>query len=208
LVSARPRPPRRASPAAAPRPVTSWRRRCRRRACLITASGMVAAGCGLVSTSWRMSPPLRHLLDDLGQLLRLIAVTSRQHYQLARLGHDRAALRPDAGDRDATAAAELHQPFIAQRPQRPQHRVGVDPEHRGKITGRREPLPRPGLALRDRPAERRRSLLVQRNWAQRVDLHDNSNVTHISIIPPPGCWPLPARNMAPQARADAWRRSA
>src|SRR5262245_12889133 len=163
-----------ASTAATARPVTSWRRRCRRRACLITASGMVAAGCGLVSTSWRMSPPLRHLLDDLGQLPRLIAVTSRQHYQLARLAHDRAAPPP-----------ELDQPSIAQRRRRPQHRIGVAPEHRRKSTGRREPLPGLGLALRDRPAESRRYLLVQRNRTQRVDLHDSFSATHISIITHP-----------------------
>ena len=62
------------------------------------------------------------------------------------------------------AAAELEQTLVAQQPQGTEHRVGVHPEHRGEVLGRREPLPGPRLARRRsrvgsprRPADRGRS---------------------------------------------------
>jgi len=88
-------------------------------------------------------------------LVAPVAVAAGELEQLVCLRQDRTALAR-AGDADGPPTPELQQAFVAQQPQRAQRRVGVDAEHRRQIARWRESLTGPGLAVRDRPSDRRR----------------------------------------------------
>jgi hypothetical protein len=80
--------------------------------------------------------------DDANQLVPPVSVAPGQVHKLSRLSDDQASLGSPSGDRDAAATPELEKAFVAQLVERAEHGVGVHPEHRGKIPGRRQPLPR------------------------------------------------------------------
>ena len=75
--------------------------------------------------------------------------------------------------------------------------LALTPSTAARSRGGRQPLPRARLAVGDRPAEGRGDLLVQRNRAQRVDLHDRLSASYIRII---------TRPRAGGARPWAWGR--
>jgi len=52
--------------------------------------------------------------------------------------------------RDASAAPDLEQPFVSKLPERTEDRVPVHLQHGSQVERGRQPLPRDGLAFRDR----------------------------------------------------------
>src|SRR5215472_10541604 len=155
---------------------------------------------------------LRQIRDDLDQFVAAVAVALGLGQQVPGLGQHSALLR-GAGDRDAPAAAEFQQPFIAQQAQRPQHGVAVDPQYRGQVPGRGQPLARLGLALGDGPADLGGGLLVQRDRVARVESltdraggtsHSAVGTSHSSLILAAWC---SARHAPRRPTAPAWTRS-
>ena len=97
-----------------------------------------------------------HAADDLHELVALVAAAAGEADERAGVLDDLAA-RGGPGDDHAASAAEVDQALVAQHPQRGQHRVAVDPEHRLRCPSRaggahRERPPRP----RSRGGSRRR----------------------------------------------------
>jgi Tol biopolymer transport system component len=138
------------------------------------------------------------VLDDRDQLVRAVAVLTREADELACARDHRAALGA-AGDRDPAAAAEFEQSFVAKRAQRAENGVRVHAEHRGEIAGGRQALTRPGFAVRDRAADLCRHLFVQLGRVVAVDVdtdHGASNSSFIVTVTSP---PRPPR---PQPAGD------
>jgi hypothetical protein len=108
-------------------------------------------------------------------------------------GHEITDFRQDKpstwrfmGDGDAAPPAELQEPLVAKLTQRPEHGVGIDAKHGGQILRWWKPLPRAALALRDGPAERGGSLLMQRHRVCKIELDKRHNAIYSSTIS--GLW--------------------
>jgi len=107
---------------------------------------------------------------------------------MARQPNQRSGLLGDlglvdfAGDGDAASAAELEEALVPQTTQGTKHGVGVDAHHRGQVAGGWEPVPGPGLALRDRTPDRRGGLVVQRDGACLVQLEISDGAGYGSFI--------------------------
>ena len=105
--------------------------------------------------------------------------------KLARLFDDGAALRSDSADGDAATAAEFHKSFVPESAQPAEHRIGVHAKYGRQIPRWRQPLPGNRLTVGDRPPDRGRNLLVQRNRARVVDADGAASATHTGIISGP-----------------------
>ena len=101
--------------------------------------------------------------------------------QIADLADDRASLR-GPGDRDAAAAPELEQAFIAQHVQGAEHRVLVHAEHGGQVSGLRQPLTWPRLALGNGPADLRGYLIMQGQRASAIEIDFQHGTSHSSSM--------------------------
>src|SRR5581483_11454180 len=132
-------------------------------------------------TARRARPLLANRPDDVDELVGSVAVRAREADELPRALDDRAALG-GAGDGDTAAAAELEQAFVAKRAERAQDGVGVDAEDSREVAGRRQPLARPGLAVRDRAADLGRDLLVELRRFGAVDLDTKHGASDTSFI--------------------------
>ena len=72
---------------------------------------------------------------------------------------DEGASRRSPGDGYPAAAAELEQPLVAEKAERPEDRIRVHAEDGGEVPRRREPLARFRFAVGDRSSDLRRNLL-------------------------------------------------
>ena len=92
------------------------------------------------------------------------------------------ALRRNRGDRDAPAAPKLEQPLVAEVAQRAQHRVAVDVEDRGQVSGRRQTVTGLGLAVGNRTANLGRHLLVEVGGRASIDVDVQDGASNNSFI--------------------------
>jgi hypothetical protein len=139
----------------------------------------------------------RQALDHPEQLVAFVAVTTGQPDEIAGHGcHDRPG-RCGARDGDTPTSAEVEETFVAQTPQGPKNRVGVDPEDSGQIACRRESFTRSALPLGDSPADLPRNLLVEIGRLFRVYLDSIHSAVYSSTMvftgspSRPGCPPGP-----------------
>src|SRR5947207_13248334 len=108
-------------------------------------------------------------MDDLDQLIQLVALPTCESNELLRALGDGAAFgRPC--NRDSAPAPELEQSLVSEEPQRTQHGVRVDTKDRGEILRRRQTLPGLRLAARDRTANPTGDLPEQIHRDASVDL--------------------------------------
>ena len=93
------------------------------------------------------------------------------------------------------ASPELDESLLPKLPQCPEDRVGVYPEDRGQIPGRRQALAGADFPVGYRPTDFGRHLLVQKRPIGRVyvDTIHNANNTSTTIAR------LPARSVGPPA---------
>jgi hypothetical protein len=87
-----------------------------------------------------------------------------------------------ARDGDAAAAAEVEEPFVAQDPECPEHRVAVHAEDGGQVAGRWQAVAGRRLAVRYRPSDLRRDLLVQLRGVVAVQVDSQHGASHTSFI--------------------------
>jgi hypothetical protein len=122
-------------------------------------------------------------MDDVDQFVCSVAVgTGEADQRLGLLYHCSAV--GGAGDRDASAAAELEQALVAKLAQGPEDGVGVDAENGGEVLRGRQALARLGFSVCDRPADLAGDLLVKVGRVASVDLdiqHD-ANQSSISVL--------------------------
>ena len=121
------------------------------------------------------------VLDDLHQLVDLVAVAARKPDELLGLGNDSAATRC-AGDCDPAPAAELQQSFVAQLPQRPKDSVRIDAENLREIARRGKAFSGLRLTVCDRPTDLRCDLLVQLDGRTTINLDIANGASHSSFI--------------------------
>ena len=124
---------------------------------------------------------LRELLDDFDQVDRLVALPARKVEELSGLFDDGAVLGR-SGDSDAASAMEIEQALVAERPECAQYGVGIDPEYRGKIFGRRQSLARLRFSVGDRAADLTRDLLMEVEGVVAVDLDISHDANQYSSI--------------------------
>jgi hypothetical protein len=155
---------------------------------------------------------LGDIVDDLDELLTPVAVAPGELHEFAGPGHDRAPVR-GPGNGDSPPAAELQQPLISQRPQRPQHGVGVHVQHSGQIPRGRKPLTRTHLTVGDGPADLGAHLIVEGQPVPAIHLdteHGASQTSTMRAAPPVAApragTPAEAQAVIEQARAHARRR--
>jgi len=122
---------------------------------------------------------LTHVLDDLGELVRPIAVLACELDELSRACDDRASLR-SAGDGDAAASPEFEQPLVSEHSQRSEHGVRVDAEYGGEVFCRGEALSGLRLAVCDRTPDFASDLFVQVGRICLVDLDIQHGASHSS----------------------------
>jgi hypothetical protein len=123
-----------------------------------------------------------HGLDYLNQFIGLIALETREMYEIPRPGDDGTPRRRLPGDRDPMASPELDESLVSQLPQGPQNRVGVHPEDLGQIAGRRQALSGTGLAFGYRSAYLGSDLFVEEGRITRVDLETVHSANYTSTI--------------------------
>jgi hypothetical protein len=87
-----------------------------------------------------------------------------------------------AGDRDAAAAAEFEQAFVAELAKSPEDGVGVDPENSREVFGRWESFAALGFAVGDGAADLACDLFVQVEGVVVVELDTSHSAMHYSFI--------------------------
>jgi hypothetical protein len=115
------------------------------------------------------------VLDHADELVASVAVRAGEFDEIVDRAQDCTALRC-TGDRDAAAAAELEQAFVAQGTKCAKHGVGVDAEHCCHVFGEWEALAWAGFAVGDRAAYLSRDLEVERRRFRRVYLARENGV--------------------------------
>ena len=123
----------------------------------------------------------RNLLNDLDELFSAIALGAGKLDQFLCAYDDRVSLGA-AGDRNASAAAEVEQSFVTQEAHRAENGVRVDPEHSRKVTCRRQPLAGFRLSLGDCAPELRSDLMVQVERLIAINLDVNDDAIDTSVI--------------------------
>jgi hypothetical protein len=109
-------------------------------------------------------------LDDLDEFVSTVTLTSGQTNQLPRLGNEDGLLWSIAHHGDTSSSAEVQKPFLAKSAKRPEHRVGVDPEHGSQVPGRRQSFTWLGFPVGDGPADLCCHLLMQGSQFVKVNL--------------------------------------
>jgi hypothetical protein len=95
---------------------------------------------------------------------------------------DEGALFRGAGDRDAAAAAEFEQAFVAELSQGAEDGVGVDAEDGGEVFGGWESFAGFGFAVGDGAADLACDLFVQVEGVVVVELDISHGAMHYSFI--------------------------
>src|SRR5579864_4071610 len=126
----------------------------------------------------RLSP---ELLDDVDQFVGFVALCAGVVEEFFGTFGDGALLR-GAGYRDAAAASELEQAFVAELAERTQDGVGVDAEYGSEIFGGRQSLAGLGLTVRDRAADLAGDLFVELERIVAVDLDTTHGASHSSVF--------------------------
>ena len=133
--------------------------------------------------------------------------------------HELAGMRDDtatrwrAGDGHPPTALEVEQAFVTEDPEGAQDGVSVHVELGGEIPGRRQPFPRGGLAVRDRPPYLRCHLFMQLDGLVAVQLDAEHGASDTSFIGPPvqtpsRIDPAPSTEAATEALFEEARRRA
>ena len=100
------------------------------------------------------------VFDDLDELVGAVSVLACEVEELSSVLDNRAAFRC-SGNRDAAAAAEFAQAFVAELAESAEDGVGVDAEDGGEISCWRQAFSRLGLSLGDRASNLTGDLFVQ-----------------------------------------------
>ena len=100
------------------------------------------------------------VFDDLDEFVGAVSVLACEVEELSSALDDRAAFRC-AGNRDAAAAAEFEQAFVAELAEGAEDGVGVDAENVGEVFGGRESFAALGFAVGDGAADLAGDLFVQ-----------------------------------------------
>lgn len=119
------------------------------------------------------------VLDHLYELVAAVAVTPGELHEVTGAVENGAAAG-GSDDGDPSPAAEFNQAFVAQQPQRAEHRIAVHVQHGRKVAGGREPLARADLAVGDRPADFRAHLFIEGQRILPVNLdtsHDDNQTS-------------------------------
>ena len=122
----------------------------------------------------------RNVFDDLDQLVEAVALLASEVDQLLRSPDDSATFGSSC-DGDATPAAELEQPLVAQEAERAEDGVGVDVEDRGEILRGRQALSGLRLSLSDRAADLGGGLLVEVGPVGFVHLDTDHGASNTSV---------------------------
>ena len=102
-------------------------------------------------------------------LVRAESLTASEVQQLSRPTNDRAAFGR-ARDTDTSTPTEFEKPFIAQKPESTQNRVGIDAEVSGQVFGGRQPLAGTRFSVSDGPPDLRGHLVMERQWVGSIDI--------------------------------------
>ena len=100
------------------------------------------------------------VFDDLDEFVGAVSVLACEVEELSSALDDRAAFRC-AGNRDAAAAAEFEQAFVAELAEAAEDGVGVDAENVGEVFGGWESFAGLGFAVGDGAADLAGDLFVQ-----------------------------------------------
>jgi hypothetical protein len=125
-----------------------------------------------------MSPELLDQVDDFVGVVALGASVVEKVFGF----FDEGALFRGAGDRDAAAAAEFEQAFVAELSQGAEDGVGVDAEDGGEVFGGWESFAGFGFAVGDGAADLACDLFVQVEGVVVVELDISHGAMHYSFI--------------------------
>jgi hypothetical protein len=139
------------------------------------------SACGRAAARSTAEAGSLHALDDPDELLQAIAVLASEADELPRLHDDRPMVR-GGDDGDASPAAKLEQPLVAQLAKGAQDGVPVDAELGREVAGRRQPLTRLRLPLGDRPADLARHLFVEVGGLLAIDLDTEHGASNTSFL--------------------------
>lgn len=133
-------------------------------------------------------------------------------HQLTRMRDD-TAMRWSAADGHAPPTLEVEQAFVAQGPERAQHRIPVHTQLGREIARRRQPFTRGGFAVCNGPSYLGSYLLVQLGRRVAVQLdpkHGASNTSFIGppVETPPRTKPVPPSEGAAEALFEEARQRA
>jgi hypothetical protein len=121
------------------------------------------------------------VFDDLDELVGAVSVLACEVEELSGALDDRAAFRC-AGNRDAAAAAEFEQAFVAELAESAENGVGVDAEDGREVFGGWESFAGFGFAVGDRSADLSCDLFVQVEGIVVVELDSAHGAMHYSSI--------------------------
>ena len=124
---------------------------------------------------------LGDVLDDLYEFVDAIAVFTGERHELPRSLDDRTALGRSR-DRDAAAAAELEQAFVAELSEGAEDGVRVHSEDCGEVFGGRESFAGFGFAVGEGAADLACDLFVQVEGVVVVELDTSHGAMHYSFI--------------------------
>ena len=121
------------------------------------------------------------VFDDLDELVGAVSVLACEVEELSSALDDRAAFRC-AGNRDAAAAAEFEQAFVAKLAESAEDGVGIGAEHVGEIFGGWESFAGFGFAVGDGAADLGCDPFVQLEVVVVVELDILHGAKHYSSI--------------------------
>jgi hypothetical protein len=124
---------------------------------------------------------LGDVLDDLYEFVDAIAVFTGERHELPRSLDDGTTLGRSR-DRDAAAAAEFEQAFVAELAEGAEDGVGVDAENVGEVFGGWESFAGFGFAVGDGAADLACDLFVQVEGVVVVELDISHGAMHYSSI--------------------------
>jgi hypothetical protein len=122
------------------------------------------------------------VFDDLDEFVGAVSVLACEVEELSSALDDRAAFRC-AGNRDAAAAAEFEQAFVAELAESAEDGVGVDAENGREVFGGWESFAALGFAVGDGAADLACDLFVQVEGVFVVELDISHSAMHYSSIP-------------------------
>jgi len=125
-----------------------------------------------------MSPELS---DEVDEFVGSVALSAGVVEELFGF-FDQGALFGGAGDRDAAAAAEFEQAFVAELAKSPEDGVGVDAENGREVFGGWESFAALGFAVGDGAADLACHLFVQVEGVVVVELDISHSAIHYSFI--------------------------
>jgi hypothetical protein len=126
-----------------------------------------------------MSP---ELLDEFDEFVGLVALGAGVVEEVFG-SFDQGALFRGAGDRDAAAAAEFEQAFVAELSQGAEDGVGVDAEDGGEVSSGWESFAGFGFSAGDGAADLACDLFVEVEGVVVVELDISHGAMHYSFIP-------------------------